>query len=49
MAKNKVYASFAEAVADVPDGSRAYFKGGYDPRYPGEFFIPRAAQSGVGD
>lgn len=34
-------------VADVPNGSRAYFKGGYDPRYPGEFFIPKAAQSRI--
>jgi prepilin-type N-terminal cleavage/methylation domain-containing protein len=35
----------AMKVADVPDGSRAYFKGGYDPRYPGEFFIPKTTQS----
>jgi hypothetical protein len=35
-------------VADVPNGSRAYFKGGYDPRYPGQFFIPKAPRSRVG-
>jgi hypothetical protein len=35
-------------VADVPDGSRAYFKGGYDPRYPGLFFIPKTGKSLAG-
>jgi competence protein ComGC len=35
-------------VADVPNGSRAYFKGGYDPRYPGQFFIPKTRKSPMG-